>query len=321
MKAVAITTFGEPEGLSVIDLPDPSPGDGEVLIAIAAIGVGGVDVMIRSGAVAAYGFQPGHILGGEVAGTVTAVGAGVDPSWVGERVWTFLGLGGGYAELAVAPAAGLQRLPAELSAANAVIVGTSAAVAHFGLRHAHFAVGESVLVRGAAGGIGVMAVQLAARAGASAVAVTTASAERGERLRALGATDVRDRDGSGAADVDVILDIVAGAALPSFFAKLRPNGRLVALGAVAGPPPADFGLALFAAFQQSRSFATFSTNTVPDADKRAFTADVLAATSRGELQAVVHALLPLDEAVAAHRMLDAGEVFGRIVLVPADGSA
>ena len=94
MKAVAIQAFGSPEGLAVIDLPDPSPADGQVLIATEAIGVGGVDVMIRSGAVAAYGFKEGHILGGEIAGTVAAVGGGVDTSWVGQRVWAFTGLGG-----------------------------------------------------------------------------------------------------------------------------------------------------------------------------------------------------------------------------------
>ena len=95
MKAVAIQTFGSPEGLAVIDLPDPSPADGQVLIATEAIGVGGVDAVIRSGAIAGYGFKEGHILGSEVAGTVTAVGDGVDTSWVGQRVWAFTGPGGG----------------------------------------------------------------------------------------------------------------------------------------------------------------------------------------------------------------------------------
>ena len=118
MKAVAIQAFGSPEGLAVIDLPDPSPAGGQVLIATEAIGVGGVDVMIRSGAVAAYGFKEGHILGGEIAGTVAAVGDGVDTSWVGQRVWAFTGLGGGYAEQAIAPAVTLLPLPASISAAD-----------------------------------------------------------------------------------------------------------------------------------------------------------------------------------------------------------
>jgi NADPH:quinone reductase len=104
LKAVAIQTFGDPEGLAVIDLPAPAPADGQVLIATEAIGVGGVDAVIRSGALAAYGFKEGHIPGGEVAGTVTAVGNDVDTSWIGQRVWAFTGVGGGYVEQAIAPA-------------------------------------------------------------------------------------------------------------------------------------------------------------------------------------------------------------------------
>ena len=76
-----------------------------MLIATEAIGVGGVDAVIRSGALAAYGFTEGHVPGGEIAGTVTAVGDGVDTSWIGRRVWAFTGLGGGYAEQAIVPAA------------------------------------------------------------------------------------------------------------------------------------------------------------------------------------------------------------------------
>ncbi len=113
-----------------------------------------------------------------------------------------------------------------------------------------------------------MTVQLAARDGAGVVAVTTSSAGRGDRLRELGATHVLDRAGQGGQEApggyDVILDIIAGPGLPSFFARLNPNGRMVAVGAVAGPPPADFAIAMFAAFQKSLSFATFSTDTVPE---------------------------------------------------------
>ncbi|MEV7095125.1 zinc-binding dehydrogenase [Amycolatopsis sp. NPDC051045] len=312
MKAVAVQAFGGPGGLAVVDLPVPDPAGGQVLITTEAIGVGGVDVLIRSGALAAYGFQDGHVLGGEIAGTVAAVGDGVDPSWIGRRVWAFAGVGGGYAEQAVVPASTLVPLPETLSPVDAVTLGSSGVVAHFGLRHARFAPGESVLVRGAAGGIGIMAVQLAARGGAGAIAVTTSSAERGERLRELGATHVLGRDGGGAdgTGYDVVIDVVAGPDLPSFFARLNPNGRLVAVGAVAGDPPADFGKALFAAFRKSLSFATFSADTVPVADRTAATAELFT----GGLRAVVHEVLPLDQAALAHRKLDAGEVFGRIVL-------
>ncbi|RSD07992.1 zinc-binding dehydrogenase [Amycolatopsis eburnea] len=310
MKAVAVQEFGGPEGLAVVDLPVPDPAGGQVLISTEAIGVGGVDMLIRNGSLAAYGFQPGHVLGGEIAGTVAAVGDGVDPAWLGQRVWAFTGIGGGYAEQAVAPAETLVPLPPAVTPVDAVTLGSSGMVAHFGLRHVHFAPGESVLVRGAAGGIGIMAVQLAARGGAGAIAVTTSSPERGERLRELGATQVLGRDGGGAEGFDVILDIVAGPELPSFFGKLNPNGRLVVVGVLGGEPPADLGKELFAGFRRSLSFATFSADTVPMAERSAATADVFA----GGLRAVVHEVLPLEQAEAAHRKLDAGEVFGRLVL-------
>jgi len=320
VKAVAIKAFGVPEGLAVIDLPAPVPGAGQVLIATEAIGVGGVDAVIRSGALAAYGFTEGHIPGGEVAGTVIAVGDDVDTSWIGQRVWASTGVGGGYVEQAVAPVEEIVPLPADLSAVDAVTLGSSGVVAHFALAHAHFAPGESVLVRGAAGSIGILAVQLAARGGAGAVAVTTSSAERGERLRKLGATHVLDRSGEGGEDAptgyDIVIDVVAGPDLPSFLDRLNPNGRLVVVGVVGGQPPADFGTTMMAAFRKSLSFATFSADTVAASDRRAVRIEQFAAAERDALHAVVHEVLPLEQAVLAHRKMDAGEVFGRIVLTP-----
>jgi NADPH:quinone reductase-like Zn-dependent oxidoreductase len=151
------------------------------------------------------------------------MGEGVDPSWVGQCVWAFTGVGGGCAEQAIASAATLVPLAATVPAVDAVTLGTFGAVAHFGLRHARFAPGESVF-----------------------------GTRRGRR-----------------AGYDVIIDIVAGTALPSFFAKLDPNGRMVAGGAVAGEPPAGFAAEMFAAFQKSMSFATFSADIVPAPDRRA----------------------------------------------------
>ncbi|RSN29758.1 NADPH:quinone reductase [Amycolatopsis sp. WAC 01416] len=318
MRAVEIRKFGAPEGLAVIELPSPVPAAGEVLIRVEAIGVGGVDTVIRSGALSGFGFREGHVPGNEVAGTVSAVGTGVDPAWAGRRVWAFTGEGGGYVEQTALPVEKVLPLPGDLSATDAVALGTSGMVAHFGLAHAHFADGESVLVRGAAGSIGIMTVQLAAAGGASAVAVTTSSAERGDRLRELGATHVLDRSGGGhgPAGYDVIIDIVSGADMPSFFDRLNPNGRMVLVGVVAGMPPADFGTKLMATFRKSLSFAAFSADSIPEADRRAVEAEQFAAAARGELRPMVHEVLPLEKAVLAHRKMDDGEVFGRIVLTP-----
>ncbi|RPF20723.1 zinc-binding dehydrogenase [Myceligenerans xiligouense] len=320
MRAVTIERFGDPSGLVVTDVPGPVPGPGQVVIDTEAIGVGGVDAVVRRGTLSGFGFTAGTIPGSEVAGTVTAVGAGVDASWTGCRVWMFTGTSGGYAEQAIAPVGDIVALPDEMSSIDAVTLGNSAAVAHFALAHARFTTGESVLVRGAAGSIGIAAVELAARGGASAVAVTTSSEKRGERLRELGATHVLDRSGDGGANApalyDVIIDVVAGPDTPAFIDRLAPNGRLVLVGAVAGMPPADFGTRLLSGFQQSRSVATFSLDTVPAEPLDTTRAAHFAAAVRGEMHAVVHDVLPLDAAADAHRQMDAGTVFGRIVLVP-----
>ncbi|MFE2915405.1 zinc-binding dehydrogenase [Kitasatospora indigofera] len=320
MKAVVIRTFGDPDGMEVVDVPVPVPAPGQVRIATEAIGVGGVDAVIRRGTLAAHGFRTGHLLGSEVAGRVAAVGEDVDPSWIGRRVWAFTGLSGGYAEQAVAAVEDVLALPDDLTGADAVTLGGSGVVAHFALERARLTPGERVLVRGAAGSIGITAVQLAAGRGASAVAVTTSSVERGARLRDLGATHVLDRTGEGGPDApagfDVVIDVVAGPQLPLLLDRLNPNGRFVAVGVVGGQPPADFGMRLMDAFRKSLSFATFSSGTVPAPDRQAVRSSQFAAAARGDLRTVVHEVLPLDQAASAHRRMDAGEVFGRIVLTP-----
>ncbi len=320
MKAVVVREFGNPDGLEVVDLPVPVPGPGQVRITTEAIGVGGVDAVVRRGTLAAYGFREGHLLGSEVAGSVNAVGDDVDASWTGRRVWAFTGLAGGYAEQAVASVDDVLPLPDGLTGADAVTLGGSGVVALFALDRARFAPGETVLVRGAAGSIGITAVQLAARNGAGAVAVTTSSVQRGARLRELGATHVLDRSGGADTDVpsgfDVVIDVVGGSQVPVFLDRLNDNGRYVAVGVVGGQPPADFGMRLMDAFRRSLSFATFSSDSVPGAERRAVRASQFDDAVQGDLRTVVHEVLPLRQAALAHHAMDAGTVFGRIVLTP-----
>ena len=104
--------------------------------------------------------------------------------------------------------------------------------------------------------------------------------------------------------------------MTSVLDRLAPNGRLVVVGAVAGWPPADLGTALLAHFGKSLSLATFSADTIPAADQRAVRAEQFAAAARGELRSIVHETLPLPQAATAHRHMDDGTVFGRIVLTP-----
>lgn len=319
MRAIAIQEYGDPSGMAVVDAPGPEAGDGQLLIETEAIGVGGVDAVIRRGTLGSS-YPQGMIPGSEVAGTVVRVGDGVDHSWIGRRVWAFTGRSGGYSERAVALVEDVTPLPDDLSAVDAVTIGSAAPVARFALARAPFAPGDSVLIRGAAGSIGLAAVELAAQGGASTVAVTTSSSERGRRLAALGATDVLDRsgDGPGAAPrkFDVIVDIVGGDGMPAFIDRLAPNGRLVLVGAVAGFPPADFGVRLLQSFQASRSVAVFSLDSVPPTTRSIGRTEAFRAAVRGELHPVVHEVMPLERAADAHRLMDEGALFGRIVLTP-----
>ncbi len=319
MRAVSIEEYGPAEGLVVSERPGPVAGPGSVLIEVEAIGVGGVDAVIRRGTLGSS-FPVGMVPGSEVAGTVTAVGDGVDGAWIGRRVWGFTGTSGAYAERAVARLEDVTVLPDDLTAVDAVAVGSAATVGYFALRHARLTAGESVLVRGAGGSLGIAAVQLAAQAGATTIAVTTSSPERGRRLLDLGATHVLDRsghpldDGVAPSAFDVLIDVAGGPDLPSFLELLAPNGRAVSIGVVGGYPPADFGMTLMRLFQRSLSFATFSLDTVPRAERNDARAALLAAADAGGLTPVVEAVLPLEAVVDAHRRMDAGSVCGRSVL-------
>lgn len=315
---MTIQQFGNPGGMEFREIPDPSPAAGEVLIRVDAAGVGGVDAVIRRGTLGSD-HPLGMVPGSEVAGIVIAVGPGSDPELVGRRVWAFTGIDGGYAELALARRSDVLVLPDELSSIDAVTLGSAATVAHFALAHAHTRAGDSVLVRGAAGSIGIATVELAAQLGAR-VTVTTSSEDRGQRLRAFGAVDVLDRAGigpEGSPDVfDVVIDVVGGADVLAFIDRLAPNGRMILVGAVAGFPPADFGMALMRSFQESRSVGTFSLNSIAPIARDRVRAEQFAAATRGELHPVVHEVIELENAAEAHRQMDGGGVFGRIVLVP-----
>jgi NADPH:quinone reductase len=319
MKAQIIDDFGDPSGMRVAEVDRPEPTATQMLVRSEAIGVGGVDAVIRRGTLGG-GYPRGMIPGSEIAGTVVAVGAEVDPAVLGQRVWAFTGISGAYAEYAAAAADDISPLPDGLSAVDAVTLGSAATVAHFTLAHAHLSAGDSLLVRGGAGSIGIAAIELAALAGASTIAATASSPDRGRRLHELGATHTLDRSGHGddiaAAGFDVIVDVVGGPDMPSFIDLLRPNGRYILVGAVAGFPPSDFGLGLLRSFQRSRSVATFSLDSIPKSERNRMRRQLFARAARGEISPVVHDVLPLSQAAAAHRAMDAGGVFGRFVLVP-----
>lgn len=311
MRAIVVKEFGSADHLALAALPDPAPGAGEVVIAVEAAGVGLVDVLQRQGHL---GASPGFVPGIEVAGRVAGVGAGVDGALLGKRV--FAHGPGGYAERFVAEAGGLVELPDAVSAEAAVALGINALVARFSLLRAGLRAGERVLVRGASGGIGALATEMAVRLGAEVTAVTNAGAA--ERVAALGAHHVirRGLDPEPEGPFDGIVDPVAGEAMLALIGKLAPNGRYVVNGAAAGFPPAEIGGALLKAFSKSPTYALFSLDSVPPEDRRRAATELFAEAARGALRPVIAEVLPLRDAATAHKMLEAGASFGKVVLKP-----
>lgn len=306
-----------PEELAVVDAPEPAPAAGQVLIEVDAAGAGFVDVSARRGeyrTVLGTGATPGM----EVVGRVTAVGTGVPGKLIGDRVLAVLSDFGGFAEEVVADVDALLPVPDGVNAAEVVAAGLNALVADIALHRASIAAGERVLVLGAGGGIGVLATQLA-RAGGAEVTVVTSSAERGERLRALGAARVVDRTRSVLPDdepYDVVVDTVAGPGLERHLRLLRPNGRYVLCGGVGGAPGPDALSPLLHNVHESPTLIVFSLNSVTARERLRSWDRVVESIARGRLSPVVDQCFPLQEADAALRRVADGKPFGKVVLLP-----
>jgi len=316
MKAVIVPSFGDSGVLVVVDRVEPTPGPGQVVVKVEAAGVGYVDVMARKGDYQPLS-EPGFIPGLEAAGTVAAVGEGVDAQWAGQRVF-LLTKGGAYAEAVVADLGDVAPLPSGVSAADAVALGVNALVAVLGLERANVKEGERVLVRGAGGGIGLMAAQLAALAGSEVTAITS-SPERGERLRALGVAHVQDRragqDGRGSS-YDLVVDPVAGPDLGRYVESLRRNGRYLLVGSAGGVPElAAFG-SFLATYHNSPTLYAFSLNSVDAETVGNAAATLFEQAARGDLRAVIDEQFPLAEAHRAHERLESAPVFGKVILRP-----
>ncbi|MFJ5225461.1 zinc-binding alcohol dehydrogenase family protein [Streptomyces sp. NPDC088400] len=327
MKAVVVDSFDGSGSLSLVDLPDPVPGPGQIQITVRASGVGHTDIASRRGEFARFP-EPGFVPGTEAAGVVTATGDGVDDAWLGRRVFAVLPDGGGYAELVtVRTDAALAELPAQVSASEAVALGGNALTALFMLERAQVAAGECVLVRGAGGGVGLMATQVGAYFGAVVTAVTS-SAARGERLLGLGASTVlnrslgedrapgEDRARAEGATYDIVIDPVCGPDLARHIGRLRPNGRYVLCGAAGGMPGPDFASGLRGRFYQSPSLLMLSMRSFSPERMRSGLKAIFELAARGALRGVVDEELSLGDASRAHDKLESGAVFGKLVLTP-----
>ncbi len=312
MKAVQITSFGAPDVLRVNEVERPSPGAGEVLVGVEASSVNGHDVIVRGGGlkmVSGRRFPIG--LGLDFAGVVEAVGADVEGLRVGDRVWGTVHprakhVTAGAAEHVVVAANRVGVVPAGVSSVDAAALVVGGVTALIALRDTvRLVSGESVLVRGAAGGVGTAAVQLAHAMGGHVTAL--ARDRHAAALRDLGADQVLDHTTTTADRIgpfDVVVDTV-GSDLGRYRARLTRGGRMVTVG-LSGPAIAAIAASTV---HGSRRIRAFSAN--PDT---ALLRDVAHHVASGALRPVVDGVYPLADVVAAHQAFERGGVVGKHVV-------
>jgi len=323
MKAIRVHKFGGPEVLQLDDVPDPKPGPGQVVVRIRAAGVNPVDTYIRSGNYAMLPTLP-YVPGNDCAGVIETVGQGVTRFKRGDRVYvvrTTTPMAGGYAELALCEASTVHPLPANVSFSQGAGVSVPYGTAYRGLHHkAHARSGETLLVHGASGGVGIAAVQLGVAHGMTVVG--TAGTERGRKLvQEHGAHHVLDHSTSdyltklmevtGTRGADVILEMLANVNLQKDIDVVARFGRIVVIGnrgtieinprGTMGKDAAIFGLALW--------------NAAPE-EMASIHAAIGAGLANSTLRPVVGQELPLKEAVRAHEAVLKPGAYGKIVLIP-----
>ena len=320
MKAILVREFGPPEVMRLTELPDPSPGPGQLLVRIRAVGVNPVDTYIRSGTYARAGSLP-YTPGSDAAGVVEKVADGVRSFAPGDRVYTSGTATGAYAELAVCDASRVHPLPAGASFAQGAALGVPYATAWRALfQRAKAVPGETVLVHGASGGVGVAAVQIARAAGLR-VAGTAGTPEGVELVLREGAHHAFDHRSpgylekavglTGGRGFDVILEMLANVNLARDLKALSMGGRVVVIGSrgtVEIDPRDTMG--------RDASIAGMSLFNMPDADRFAVHAALVAGLENGTLRPVVGKELPLAAAAESHAAVMAPGAKGKIVLLP-----
>jgi NADPH2:quinone reductase len=303
----------------------PVPGAGEVLLRVLAAGVNRPDIMQRQGiAKPAPGVT--DVLGLEVCGEVVACGPGADKALLGQRLMSLVP-GGGYAPWCVASVEHSFAVPTKLSDVEAAALPEGLfTVWHNLFELGRLAMGETVLIHGAAGGIGTLAIQMAHAAGCTVIA-TDSDAARFPELKALGAdlavhwpsTDFTQAclDHTGGRGVDVVLDIVGGDYVRRNLQAMAFGGRHVSLSFMQG---SAVNIELLTLMQKQLSLHS-STMRPQSSHEKARMAHKLARhvmplLKSGRIAPRIHASFPLAEAAAAHLLLESGKVFGKLVLVP-----
>lgn len=324
MRVVAITAPGGPETLAVEQRPRPVAGPGEVLIRVAAAGVNRPDCMQRQGIYPPPAGAP-EWPGLEVAGHVEAAGAGVEAPVVGDPVCALLP-GGGYAEYCTAPAELCLPVPDGVSMAEAAAIPETWFTVWTNLTDAgRLQAGDTVLVHGGASGIGSAAIGIANALGAR-VFVTAGSEEKIRFCRELGAFGgacYRSEDWSSAVKaatngegVDVILCMVGAPYLRDNLRSLKPGGRLVLIAALGGPKAElDVRRIMMSHLWITGSTLRPRSNAQKAAIAGAVREHLWPLLESGSLRPVVQRCFPLEQAEAAHAMMEANQTRGKLVLI------
>ena len=329
MKAIQISRTGGAEVLEHVELPNPEPGPGEVLVRARAIGVNYFDLLIRTGR---YRWMPKlpFVPGNEMSGHVAAIGAGVKKLSAGQKVFVAgydLGNRGGlYAEYVTAPEDAVWPLPEAVDFDDAVTL-TNYQLAWLLLHRAARGVEPiTVVVLGAAGGVGSALVDLARIEFATVIGVA-GGAEKCAFVRARGATAIDHRgenlvervraitNGRGA---DLVFDHIAGKALPERVKMLAPLGMLVSYGLLGGMPESDLFAAMRGNLEASPAVRCFTMHTLdhwpePRREAMEHAIEILAS---GQAKPAIAARLPLAEARKAHTMIEERKAMGKVILTP-----
>jgi NADPH2:quinone reductase len=326
MKAIRIYEFGAPEVMKLEEVPDLSPGSGEVVVQIHAAGVNPVETYIRSGI---YPKPPvPYTPGADGAGEIIAIGEGVSRVAVGDRVYTAGSVSGTYAEQALCKESQVHALADSVSYAQGAGVNVPYATAYRGLfQRAHAAPGEVVFVHGASGGVGIAGVQLARAAGLQVIG--SAGTEKGLRLVAdEGAQHVLNHSGHGTNDyleqvrtltdgrgADVILEMLANVNLGKDLEVLAPGGRVVIIGNRGEGNQGTVEINPRLTMMRDSSIMGMSLVNVAGPDSARIHAALVAGLANGSLRPVVGQEMPLAEAARAHHEVIESRAYGKIVLV------
>lgn len=323
MKGIRLTANGGPEVLDLVDLPDPEPGPGQVLVRQTAIGVNYIDTYHRSGL---YPLRLPSGLGMEGAGEVVALGEGVTRFARGDRVAFASGPIGAYAELHAVDAARAVAIPDgvdDRTAAAALLKGMTAEFLL--LRCRPVASGETILVHAAAGGVGQIMVQWAKALGAVVIA-TAGAAAKADRVRDLGADHVilygeqdvaaEVRRITGGVGVPVAYDSVGAATFEGTLASLSRRGVFVSFGNASGPPPEVEPGRLMRMGSLFFTRPTLGDYVATTAELDASAAAVFGRIAASEITIEIGQTIPLSQARAAHEALEARQTVGSTLLIP-----